>query len=51
MIISDNWGSVLAEPFTVDLSEIDPSTGQARRAIIKTTDPDKYGIRIADYFV
>lgn len=51
MIISDNWGSVLAEPFTVDLSEIDPGTGQPRRAIIKTTDPEKYGIRIADYFV
>ncbi len=50
-IISDNWGAMLAEPFTVDLSEIDPATGNARRAIIKTTDPDKYGIRIAEYFV
>ena len=50
-IISDNWGAMLAEPFTVDLSEIDPATGNARRTIIKTTDPDKYGIRIAEYFV
>lgn len=50
-IISDSWGAMLAEPFTIDLSEIDPATGNARRAIIKTSDPDKYGIRIADYFV
>ncbi|HEX6560217.1 MAG TPA: HD domain-containing phosphohydrolase [Longimicrobiales bacterium] len=50
-IISDTWGAMLADPFTVDLSEIDPATGNARRAIIKTSDPDKYGIRVADYFV
>lgn len=50
-IISDNWGAMLAEPYTVDLSEIDPSTGTARRAIIKTSDPDKYGIKISEYFV
>jgi HD-GYP domain-containing protein (c-di-GMP phosphodiesterase class II) len=49
-IISDGWGSMLAEPFTVDLSEIDPATGSPRRTIIKTTDPDKYGIRVAEYF-
>ncbi|MGQ0561243.1 MAG: HD-GYP domain-containing protein [Gemmatimonadota bacterium] len=50
-IISDTWGAMLAEPFTVDLSEIDPATGKARRAIIKTSDPDKYGIKISEYFV
>lgn len=50
-IISDTWGAMLAEPFTVDLSEIDPATGRARRQIIKTTDPDKYGIKVAEYFV
>jgi HD-GYP domain-containing protein (c-di-GMP phosphodiesterase class II) len=50
-IVSDAWGSMLAEPFTVDLSEIDPATGNPRRSIIKTTDADRYGIRVADYFV
>lgn len=50
-IISDSWGVMLAEPFTVDLSEVDPVNSVARRTIIKTTDPDRYNIRIADYFV
>jgi HD-GYP domain-containing protein (c-di-GMP phosphodiesterase class II) len=50
-IISDAWGAMLAEPFTVDLSEIDPATGKARRAIIKTSDPVKYGIKISEYFL
>jgi HD-GYP domain-containing protein (c-di-GMP phosphodiesterase class II) len=49
-IISDSWGAKQAEPISVDLSEIDAATGSPRRAIIKTTDPEKYGIRIADYF-
>lgn len=50
-IISDSWGAMLSEPFTVDLSDVDPVNSVARRTIIKTTDPDRYGIRIADYFV
>ncbi len=50
-IISDSWGVMLAEPFTVDLSEVDPVNSVARRTIIKTTDPDRYNIRISDYFV
>ena len=50
-IISDSGGTMLAEPIEADLSEIDPSTGSPRRAIIKTTDPDRYGIRVSDYFV
>ena len=50
-IISDSWGAMLAEPFSVDLAEVDPATSQLRRTIIKTTDPDRYGIRVADYFV
>jgi HD-GYP domain-containing protein (c-di-GMP phosphodiesterase class II) len=49
-IISDSWGAKLAEPISVDLSEIDATSGSPRRTIIKTTDPEKYGIRIADYF-
>jgi HD-GYP domain-containing protein (c-di-GMP phosphodiesterase class II) len=50
-IISDSWGAMLAEPFTVDLSEIDPATGKTRRAVIKTSDPEKYGIKISEYFL
>ncbi len=50
-IISDSWGAMLAEPFTVDLADVDPVNKVPRRTIIKTTDPDRYGIRISDYFV
>jgi HD-GYP domain-containing protein (c-di-GMP phosphodiesterase class II) len=50
-IISDSGGSMLAEPIEADLSEVDPATGGAKRAVIKTTDPDRYGIRISDYFI
>jgi HD-GYP domain-containing protein (c-di-GMP phosphodiesterase class II) len=50
-IISDNMGMMLADPIVVDLSEIDPDTGENKRSIIKTVDADKYGIRVSDYFV
>jgi len=50
-IIADPMGIPLARPITADLSEIDPATGHYRRTIIKTTDPEKYGINIGDYFV
>jgi HD-GYP domain-containing protein (c-di-GMP phosphodiesterase class II) len=50
-IISDVNGMIRAQPLTADLGEIDPATGRPRRVIIKTTDPDSYGIRVSDYFV
>jgi HD-GYP domain-containing protein (c-di-GMP phosphodiesterase class II) len=50
-IISDMNGMMLAEPPLVDLAEVDPETGHLRRTIVKTTDPDKYGIRVSDYFL
>lgn len=50
-VISDGWGMPLADPPTVDLSETDPATGAPKRSIIKTTDPQKYGIDVASYFV
>jgi len=50
-IIANDMGAMLAEPVTVDLSEIDPATGKAARTVLKTTDPDKYGIRVSDYFI
>ncbi len=50
-VISDAVGVPLAEPRTLDLSESDPVTGDPLRAIIKTTDANKYGVRVADYLV
>ncbi|HEX9887086.1 MAG TPA: HD domain-containing phosphohydrolase [Longimicrobiales bacterium] len=50
-VISDSMGVPLSEPISLDLAHIDPATGQAARQIIKTTDPQKYGIRVADYLI
>lgn len=50
-LIADANGIMLADPVTIDLSESDPVTGRPKRAIIKTIDPDRYGVRISDYFV
>jgi HD-GYP domain-containing protein (c-di-GMP phosphodiesterase class II) len=50
-IVSDNLGMMLADPPTVDLSEVDEATGNPKRSIIKTVNPEKYGIRVSDYFV
>jgi HD-GYP domain-containing protein (c-di-GMP phosphodiesterase class II) len=50
-IICNELGVMHANPITVDLSETDPANGRAKRTIIKTTQPEKYGIRISDYFV
>jgi HD-GYP domain-containing protein (c-di-GMP phosphodiesterase class II) len=50
-VIADGSGMMLAEPISVDLSEADPATGRLKRTIIKTIDPDRYGVRISDYFV
>ncbi|MEO5509617.1 MAG: HD domain-containing phosphohydrolase [Longimicrobiales bacterium] len=50
-IISDWMGVVLAEPLLIDLSELDPTTDQPKRTIIKTVDPDKYGIKVSDYLL
>ncbi|HLU24866.1 MAG TPA: HD-GYP domain-containing protein [Longimicrobiales bacterium] len=50
-IIADPMGIPLAEPVLADLSEIDPVTGHPKRTIIKTTDPEKYGINVGEYFL
>jgi HD-GYP domain-containing protein (c-di-GMP phosphodiesterase class II) len=50
-VISDAMGVPLAEPRTLDLAAIDPATGSAVRNIIKTTDPQKYGIRVSDFLL
>jgi HD-GYP domain-containing protein (c-di-GMP phosphodiesterase class II) len=50
-IVADGYGSMLAQPLDADLAEIDPATGKPRRSVVKTTSPEKHGIRISDYFV
>ncbi len=50
-VISDSLGVPLSDPVTLDLSEVDPGTGTPVRNIIKTTDPEKYGVRVSDYLI
>lgn len=50
-VISDSVGTMLAEPLNVDLSETDPERHAPRRSIIKTVDPEAYGIRVSEYFI
>ncbi len=49
VVISDAMGVPRAEPYPLDLSERDEVTGEVKRSIIKTTDPQKYGIRVSDF--
>lgn len=49
-VISDPMGLPLPEAKTVDLAEADES-GRPIHQIIKTTDPQKYGIRVSDYLL
>ena len=50
-VISDSMGVPLGETVTLDLAKDDPATGRPVRTIIKTTDPQKYGIRVSDYLI
>jgi HD-GYP domain-containing protein (c-di-GMP phosphodiesterase class II) len=50
-VISDAMGIMLAEPVTADLSEIDAGTQRPRRTIVKTVDPERFGIRVGEYFL
>ena len=36
---------------TATAQKIDPETGLPPRSIVKTTEPQKYGIRVADYLI
>jgi hypothetical protein len=49
-IIGDPLGNVLHPGELVDLADMDQH-GTYRRTIIKTENPERYGIRISDYFV
>ena len=50
-VISDSLGVPVVDPPTLDLSEIDPATGKPARTIIKTTDPERYGVQVSDYLI
>lgn len=49
-VISDAYGNVMHPGDLLDLAERDEA-GHFRHTIIKTADPDRYGIRIGDYFL
>lgn len=49
-VISDPVGLPLDQPKTVDLAQNGPS-GAPIHQIIKTSDPQKYGIRVSDYLI
>lgn len=35
----------------IDLTELDPGKGNYKRTIVKSLDPNKYSIRVSDYFL
>ncbi|MEO7821987.1 MAG: HD domain-containing phosphohydrolase, partial [Gemmatimonadaceae bacterium] len=47
-IISDAQGNMISPPLAVDLA-IPEAGGQFARTIIKTADPDRYGVTVGDY--
>jgi HD-GYP domain-containing protein (c-di-GMP phosphodiesterase class II) len=49
-VISDAVGNLVSPGHIIDLAERGPD-GVFRRTIIKTENPDRYGIRVGDYFV
>ena len=50
LIVSDDLGNIVHPGFLADLAERDDG-GTFKRTIIKTADPDRYGLRIGDYFL
>jgi len=48
-MLMDDRGNLLDDPTPVDLTTLSP-TGQFARTIIRTEDPQRYGINIGDYF-
>ena len=49
-IISDSVGNLMHPGATVDLSDRNEA-GAFLRTIVKTEDPDRFGVRVGDYFV
>jgi HD-GYP domain-containing protein (c-di-GMP phosphodiesterase class II) len=50
-LVFDASGLAYADAPQVDLAEVDPATGSPRRSVVKTSDPDKYGIDVGEYFL
>jgi HD-GYP domain-containing protein (c-di-GMP phosphodiesterase class II) len=50
IIVSDDLGNVKHPGEIVNLADTDEA-GNFRRTIIKTADPERYGIRVGDYFL
>lgn len=48
-ILHDARGIRLAQPFVVDLAELDANTGSYRRSVIKTAEPGRHGIDAAEH--
>jgi HD-GYP domain-containing protein (c-di-GMP phosphodiesterase class II) len=48
-VISDSMGVPLTDPMRLDLSKPHTAPDGTARMILKTTDPQKYGIRVADF--
>ena len=49
-VVSDDRGNIFHPGTLADLAQQDASGGYLR-TIIKTADPERYGIRVSDYFV
>jgi HD-GYP domain-containing protein (c-di-GMP phosphodiesterase class II) len=50
-IVYDEMGLPVSPPRTLDLNEVDAETGSPLRTIIKSTDPERYGINVKEHFV
>jgi HD-GYP domain-containing protein (c-di-GMP phosphodiesterase class II) len=50
-LISDTQGNLLFPGTLVDLNQAHESNGGYARTIIKVADPERYAIRVSDYFV
>ena len=49
-IVSDVRGNILYPGHLIDMADKDTSGERFARTIIKTENPDRYGIRVSDYF-
>lgn len=48
-IVAGPDGERLADGPIRDLTEVDPETGRPRRTIARSTDPQRYGVRVSDF--
>jgi HD-GYP domain-containing protein (c-di-GMP phosphodiesterase class II) len=49
-LITDMSGNMKDGPI-VDLTQVDPQTRRFARTVVKSLDPDKYKIKVSDYFL